>query len=347
MGFSPLADMSRRIPDLGRSSPRLASVSGVGNHHNAGVNSFTEATNPRREVSANYWITNEGVILPHIDETRRAWTSGNAAYPAGAAADHRNITIEVSNSPEGVRNGTWAISAAALKALIMLIGDIYKRHGLGKVTRGAGRGVGVHQDWVPTSCPGPYIMANLGTIITEAEKYRVSGGAPTVKPPAPVKPKPSPNNAKSVKQMADEVRAGLHGNGHAQRQKSLGIDAATYASVRAQVNRDLYGGSGVLPAPTPQADIARMAAEVRAGKHGNGHAQRQASLGINNATYQLVRDAVNGHVYGTASRGKSVSQMAAEVIAGKHGNGHAARQQSLGVDAATYAKVRAEVNRRV
>lgn len=54
---------------------------------------------------------------------------------------------------------------------------------------------------------------------------------------------------------------------------------------------------------------------------------------------------------GTATKppkagGKSVAQMASEVVAGKHGNGHDSRRRSLGVDAATYAKVRAEVNRR-
>lgn len=45
--------------------------------------------------------------------------------------------------------------------------------------------------------------------------------------------------------------------------------------------------------------------------------------------------------------GKTVAQMATEVITGKHGNGHDARQKSLKVDSATYAKVRAEVNRRL
>lgn len=44
---------------------------------------------------------------------------------------------------------------------------------------------------------------------------------------------------------------------------------------------------------------------------------------------------------------KSIAQMATEVILGKHGNGHAQRQKSLGVSASTYAKVRAEVNRRL
>lgn len=43
---------------------------------------------------------------------------------------------------------------------------------------------------------------------------------------------------------------------------------------------------------------------------------------------------------------KSVNTMASEVIAGKHGNGHTARQHSLGISASRYKKVRKEVNRR-
>src|SRR5690625_680988 len=171
MGFSPLAK-GRRIPDGGRSSARQSKITGFTVHHQAGINAEGEATNPAREVSANYWIRNDGTILPHIDETRRAWTTGMSGYPAGAASDHRNITVEVSNSPEGVRTGTWAISPAARDALERLIGDVFKRHGLGKVKRGKNKGVAVHRDFVPTSCPGPYIMANLNTIIKNAEKHR-------------------------------------------------------------------------------------------------------------------------------------------------------------------------------
>src|SRR5690625_443369 len=44
---------------------------------------------------------------------------------------------------------------------------------------------------------------------------------------------------------------------------------------------------------------------------------------------------------------KTISQMADEVIAGKHGNGHAQRQKWLGVDKVTYQKVRDEVYRRL
>ncbi|WP_188859888.1 hypothetical protein [Oceanobacillus indicireducens] len=39
--------------------------------------------------------------------------------------------------------------------------------------------------------------------------------------------------------------------------------------------------------------------------------------------------------------------MATEVIRGDHGSGHPARRKSLGISAAEYEKVRAEVNRRM
>lgn len=178
MTFSPLADMNRRIPDGGRSVPRQSAVTGFGIHHNSGVDSYGEATNPRREVSANYWIANDGTIIPNIDESRRAFTSGAAGYPAGALADHRNITVEVSNSPEGVRTGTWAISDAAFNSLVALIADVWIRYDLGLVERSATRGLGVHQDWVPTSCPGPYIMANLGEIIAAANRIMTGEASP-------------------------------------------------------------------------------------------------------------------------------------------------------------------------
>ena len=177
--------MKRRIPHGNRQSKRRSKISGFTIHHNAGVDSYGEATNPRREVSAHYWITNSGEILPQIDETMRPYTTGHAKYPAGAASDHRNITVEVSNSPEGVRNKTWAISDAARNSLEKLIADVFRRHNLGRVRRGKTAGVAVHQDFVGTSCPGPWVMARLGSIIANAERIR-SGG--TIAPPKPATP---------------------------------------------------------------------------------------------------------------------------------------------------------------
>lgn len=49
----------------------------------------------------------------------------------------------------------------------------------------------------------------------------------------------------------------------------------------------------------------------------------------------------------SSSKKKSVSDMAKEVIAGKHGSGHSKRRKSLGISSDEYKKVRAEVNKRV
>lgn len=211
MGFSPLANMSRRIQPGGRQTTRNSRIRGFTIHHHAGVDAQGEASRPGREVSANYWITNDGTIIPNIDENYRAWTTGAAGYPAGAASDHRNITVEVSNSPEGVRSGSWAISSAARRSLVNLIGDVFKRHGLGAVRRGTSSGVAVHRDFVPTSCPGPYIMNNLNAIIRDAEAAR-SGGSSKPKP----KPKPKPKwedtmkafSGKTTRKTIQEIKGG-------------------------------------------------------------------------------------------------------------------------------------------
>lgn len=173
-----------------------------------------------------------------------------------------------------------------------------------------------------------------------------------------VSPKPSTSKpakpSKSVAQMAEEVIAGKHGSGHANRRKSLGISTAEYEKVRAEVNRRL-GASASKPKPSKKAhkSIEQMAREVIEGKHGNGHENRRKSLGISSAQYAKVRAEVNRIASGGASKSKpkspskTVAQMADEVIRGLHGNGHDERRKSLGISEALYEKVRAEVNRRL
>lgn len=54
---------------------------------------------------------------------------------------------------------------------------------------------------------------------------------------------------KSISQMVVEVIAGKHGNGHTNRQKSLGVNSTTYAAVRAEVNRRLGVTAKSMPNP--------------------------------------------------------------------------------------------------
>ena len=124
-----------------------------------------------------------------------------------------------------------------------------------------------------------------------------------------------------------------------------------------QLAKDIGASKGsVNSSKTPKPSgksISKMADEVIAGKHGSGNETRRKSLGISKAEYEKVRAEVNRRLGGGSSSSvskpkpvsKSVTTMAKEVIAGKHGSGHANRRKSLGVSQATYDKVRAEVNR--
>lgn len=182
-----------------------------------------------------------------------------------------------------------------------------------------------------TSCPG----VNMNAV-----RARLKGNKSYT---PPKKQTASTTVKKSISQMASEVIAGKHGSGHANRQKSLGISKAEYEKVRAEVNNR----AGSTSKPASKKSITQMVNEVLAGKHGNGHAARQKSLGISNAEYNKVKMGVNRRLMGAKPTYKSISQMATEVIQGKHGTGHENRRKSLGISRAEYEKVRKEVNRRL
>lgn len=171
-----------------------------------------------------------------------------------------------------------------------------------------------------------------------------------VKPVGSTKPSTSATPSAGGGSVVDWLNARKRDSSYAARAKlaaQYGISGykGTAAQNTALLAKLKAGAPAVKPAPAKPKPagktVAQMAAEVRAGKHGNGHDVRRKSLGVSAAVYEQVRAAVNGK-----AAGKSISQMATEVIQGKHGNGHPARQKSLGVNAATYAKVRAAVNKR-
>lgn len=211
----------------------------------------------------------------------------------------------------------------------------------------------MHGEWAPgrrsdpTKVPGGWAALKRAIARGSWDGSAPTGGS-TGPSSKPKKSSSSSSSSKSVSQMADEIIAGKHGSGHANRQRSLGVNNATYQKVRNLVNQRA-GVSTPSSSSRPSKSIETMANEIIAGRHGTGHAARQRSLGVSNSVYQQVRNRVNQKASGGGSSGgggKSISQMATEVLQGKHGNGHANRQRSLGVNNATYAAVRKEVNRR-
>lgn len=286
---------------------------GIDGQSHSGVVAFLRRYRPANPTSAHEVISS-GLVSKLVPLLKRAWHARSA----------NNDWIGLECRPE-MSDGDW-------ETLVERCADIERE-------TGQSMRYGKHSDYVNTSCPGRY-SNRVGELVNAVNANLANAGTP-VKPTKtkPIKGQPK----KTVKQMADEVIAGKHGTGHTARQHSLGITASKYKKVRAEVNKR----AGVSKPKASTNSISRMATEVLAGKHGSGHAKRRRSLGISKADYEKVRAEVNKRAGGSSSGGgKSVSAMATEVIQGKHGNGHAARQKSLGVNNATYAKVRAEVNRR-
>lgn len=177
-------------------------------------------------------------------------------------------------------------------------------------------------------------------------KYLGKGAS---KPTTPSKPKPSKPAKKSNATIAKEVMAGKWGN-NPKRKNDLIKAGYDYAAIQAEVNK-LAGGT---PKPSkPKKTIAQMAQEVRAGKHGTGHANRRKSLGISQSEYNKVRAEVN-RLEGVSSTPKpsfNANAIARQIKKGidnkgrRIPNGHANRQKHFGLTNAQYQQVRSIVNR--
>lgn len=129
-----------------------------------------------RQCSANYVVGKDGSIGLSVDEKDRSWCSSNAAN------DHRAITIEVASDT----THPYAVTDAALNALIELVADICKRNGIKKlvwstnktdrVNHNNGCNMTVHRDYANKACPGDYLYNKHGYI---AEQVNAKLGVTT------------------------------------------------------------------------------------------------------------------------------------------------------------------------
>ncbi|MCD8308600.1 MAG: 1,4-beta-N-acetylmuramidase [Clostridia bacterium] len=99
-------------------------------------------------------------------------------------------------------------------------------------------------------------------------------------------------------------------------------------------------GTGATATTTTTKTVAVIAAEVVAGKWGNGD-ERKSALTAEGYDYSEVQTAVNALMSGTTT--KSVSEVAKEVVQGLWGNGDA-RKTALEAAGYDYATVQAAVN---
>lgn len=293
---------------------------------NAAAHANLQSNGNARSASWHYQVDDREVVQSFPDSVR-CWHAGTAT------GNNSSIAIEICVNSDGDYDKALANAAA-------LVRDLRAQYGLGR------NAVVQHHNWSGKNCPSRLRASGQWTQFVAS-----TDPDGKTKPPAPGgnTDQAASGGGRSVSAMASEVIAGKHGNGHTARRRSLGISAALYEQVRALVNQRAGGGSSSSSSGSSGGgkSVATMATEVINGQHGNGHATRRRSLGVSASVYEQVRALVNQRAGGGGSPsggGKSVDQMAREVIAGRHGNGHANRQRSLGVNSATYQRVRARVN---
>lgn len=277
MAVSSLASNFVGASDTNFTYGREAGISCITIHHMAGVMSSVDCgrifQTPNRQASAHYGIGVNGDIAAYVDEANTCWSDANWY------SNSRTVSIETSNNSTG---GDWPVSDASYDALIRLVADIAIRNGLGNLV--VGQNLFKHNDFVATTCPGPYLQARMQDIADKANAIINGGSAPA---PSPA---PTPSNGKFVDEIAREVIAGYWGNG-ADRQRNLTNAGYDYNAVQAKVN-ELLGFTGDNNAQANNASFDAIALTVIRGDYGNGD-DRVRNLRAAGYDYNAVQARVN------------------------------------------------------
>ncbi|WNO55162.1 N-acetylmuramoyl-L-alanine amidase [Stakelama saccharophila] len=85
---------------------------------------------PAAKVSAHYVVDEDGSILKLVDESRRAWHAGRSWWRGIADVNSASVGIEIVNP--GHEWGYRDFPEAQIAALIPLLADIKRRHGVGR-----------------------------------------------------------------------------------------------------------------------------------------------------------------------------------------------------------------------
>lgn len=81
--------------------------------------------NPIAEVSAHYFVFEDGRVLQLVPEARRAWHAGVSSWEGRQDINSRSIGIEIANA--GHDGGSPDFPARQIEAVIALAGDIANR----------------------------------------------------------------------------------------------------------------------------------------------------------------------------------------------------------------------------
>lgn len=375
MGYTIEKDIIPGLNQGNLSAANLVIAHESGNPNNTGANSLETEINFMKNNHANafvsHWVGGGGRIVQLAAAGKVQWGAGPKANPYSYAH------VELS------RTSNAATFKKDYAAYVWLLRDLAGDAGIPK-TLDAGSTVGnkgiKSHNWVSRNLGGtdhtdPFAYLNSFGISQAQFKKDVEAGTANIKPTAPSKPapKPQPGNLGLVDYMVSKNMDAGYSNreklakqyGISGYKGSAGQNKTLLSKIKG--GKPSSGGSstsgGVKSKKAklrfynkPSWDDADVAGHLSKGigfptivkkiKVGNSHQyQVKNSKG---ATYYVTANPSFVSTSGKSSGGgKSIATMAKEVIDGKHGNGNAARQKSLGISKAKYEKVRKEVNKRL
>lgn len=230
--------------------------------------------------SSAHYVCSAGLVTNLVGEHRAAW----AAIGANGYAIHIEVRPEMST-------GDW-------NTLVQLCCNIEERRGSMQYMR--------HRDVASTACPGRW-SNRIGRLVKaiNAEHKRRGNDPSDPRRKATGKTKPAPVKSKVAKPSKPKAAKSTYtGPSLVEYLKSVGRDSSYNARARLARQHGISGYRGTaaqntsllnrLRAPgSTSKSVATMAREVIQGKHGNGHAERQRSLGVNSDTYKDVRAEVS------------------------------------------------------
>ena len=297
-----------------------------------------QANGNSRQASWNYTVDDKQVVQS-FDDKVQCWHAGSTK------GNKESIGIEICVNSDGNFN-------KAVKNAAELVKILMKRHGI------SASNVVQHHHWSGKNCPTNLRNGSKG-INWNDFKAMLSGKTSSVtntsKPSKPAASKPKTSGSVVDYMKSKNIDASFNNRKKLATQYGIKNYTGT-ASQNSQLLSKLKAGNPK-PAKKPASsykgsslvDYLKSVGQPSSFKYREKLANQKGIInykGTPSQNTQLLNILRNGS--STKPSGKSVKQMADMIIKGKNvPTGHTARQKWLGIDKATYEKVRAEVNKRM
>src|SRR5699024_6214779 len=335
-----------------------------GNPNNTGPNSLNSEvnymTNNWRTAFTSHWVGSGGRIVQLAHPGKLQYGAGPVANPYSYA----HVELERTNNAETFKKDyaayVWLLRKLADDAGIPKTLDV----GSTKFNKGIKSHSWVTKNLGGTTHTDPYAyLASFGITKAQFKKDVEAGGSITVKPSKPSTSKPMASKPKTSGSVVDYMKSKNMDASFGNREKlakQYGIK--NYKGTESQNTKLLAKLKAGKPKPSKPAKKpasgykgSSLVDYLKSVNQSSSFANRKklaTQHGIKNykgtasQNSNLLAKLRNGS--STKSSGISVKQMADMIIKGKNvPTGHTARQKWLGIDKATYEKVRAEVNKRM